>query len=169
MSSPSPENGHVCTKRRIAIYVSVSAVAVLILAGFTIWLYPILGGIAPGQQIKIDPDDRKQIALGKKVYEDRCAICHGAKLEGQPNWQERKPDGKLPAPPHDASGHTWHHTDEQLFTITKEGLSAIVPGYESDMPAFKETLSDSEIAATLAYIESTWPTDIRARQPQARK
>lgn len=169
MSSPSPENGHARTKRRIAIYFSVSAVAVLILAGFTIWLYPILDGIAPSQQIKIDPDDRKQVALGKKVYEDRCAICHGVKFEGQPNWQERKPDGKLPAPPHDASGHTWHHTDEQLFTITKEGLSAIVPGYQSDMPAFKETLSDSEIAAVLAYIESTWPADIRARQPQARK
>lgn len=164
---PSPANG-AARKRRTTIYVAVSASAILVLAFCMIWLYPIWGGILD-QQIKIDADDRQQVALGKKVYEDRCASCHGAKLEGQPNWQERKSDSKLPAPPHDASGHTWHHPDEQLFTITKEGLSAIVPGYESDMPAYKGILSDQEIAAALSYIKSTWSADIRARQPQKLK
>jgi hypothetical protein len=45
----------------------------------------------------------------------------GANLEGQPNWKERQANGRLPAPPHDASGHTWHHPDAQLFGITKQG------------------------------------------------
>ena len=33
----------------------------------------------------------------------------------------------LPAPPHNETGHTWHHPDEMLFAITKygrEGLDA---------------------------------------------
>jgi mono/diheme cytochrome c family protein len=98
------------------------------------------------------------------LYAAHCASCHGAQLEGQPNWQEAKPDGRLPAPPHDASGHTWHHSDRELFMITKSGMSAVVPGYESDMPAFEGMLTDEEIRAVLAFIRSTWPLQEREYQ-----
>jgi mono/diheme cytochrome c family protein len=111
-----------------------------------------------------DARDAKLVALGAEVYAVQCARCHGERLEGQRDWQQRLPNGRLPAPPHDASGHTWHHSDEQLFQITKEGLAALVPGYETDMPAYKGVLSDREIWAVLAYIKSTWPEEIRARQ-----
>ena len=77
---------------------------------------------------------------------------------------DRKPNGRLPAPPHDVSGHTWHHPNQQLMLITKKGLSAVVPGYQSDMPAFESVLSDAEIAAVLAFIQSRWPPDTRERQ-----
>lgn len=102
--------------------------------------------------------DPAQLALGQKVYAQHCAVCHGAKLEGQPDWRVRMPNGRMPAPPHDESGHTWHHTDEVLFRITKNGL---VPpyapkNYESDMPAFAGKLSDDEIWAVLAYLKSHW-------------
>ena len=114
--------------------------------------------------MKADPRDAKQVAQGKQVYADHCAACHGAGLEGQPDWRRRKPDGKLPAPPHDASGHTWHHSDAQLFDITKRGTAAIAgPGYQTDMREFGSLLSDAEIWAALAYIKSTWPPEIRAR------
>jgi mono/diheme cytochrome c family protein len=111
--------------------------------------------------------DVRQIALGTSVYADRCASCHGVNLEGQPHWTVRLANGRLPAPPHDASGHTFHHSDQQLFEITKNGPSAIVQGYESDMPGFKDILSDQEIWAVLAYIKSTWPERIRAIQERA--
>jgi mono/diheme cytochrome c family protein len=106
--------------------------------------------------------DPKQLALGASVYAQHCAACHGAKLEGQPDWQKRLPNGRFPAPPHDESGHTWHHPDEVLFGITKHGL---VPpyapaGYESDMPAFAGKLSDVEIRAVLAYIRSRWSGEV---------
>lgn len=74
------------------------------------------------------------------------------------------PSGRLPAPPHDATGHTWHHSDKQLFDLTRNGVANTLPGYESDMPAFKGVISDDEIWAVLAYIKSTWPPDIRERQ-----
>jgi mono/diheme cytochrome c family protein len=32
------------------------------------------------------------------------------------------------------------------------------------MPAYKDTLSDREIWAVLAYIKSRWPEEIRERQ-----
>jgi mono/diheme cytochrome c family protein len=111
-----------------------------------------------------DAADPKTIARGKQVYADHCAACHGANLEGQPNWRERRPDGKLPAPPHDASGHTWHHSDEQLFDITRRGTAALVGGnYQTDMREFGSLLSDADIRAVLGYIKSTWPPEIRAR------
>jgi mono/diheme cytochrome c family protein len=61
-------------------------------------------------------------------------------------------------------GHTWHHSDKQLFGMTKIGPAGLVPGYQSDMPGFKDILSDADILAVLSYIESTWPADIRERQ-----
>lgn len=111
-----------------------------------------------GDDPRADPRDSAKVALGAKVYAQHCAACHGARLEGQPNWRGRGPDGRLPAPPHDESGHTWHHPDRMLFAITKSGL---VPpyapkGYESDMPAFGGKLSDEEIWTVLAYIKSHW-------------
>lgn len=105
-----------------------------------------------------------QIAQGQQVYAANCASCHGAKLEGQPNWRRRLDNGRMPAPPHDETGHTWHHSDRILFSITKLGVTAIVSGYQSDMPAFEEVLTDDEIATVLAYIKSTWPERQRAAQ-----
>ncbi len=108
---------------------------------------------------------QSKILLGRSLYAQHCASCHGIKLEGEPDWQTPRPNGRMPAPPHDASGHTWHHSDDELFTITKKGLGAVVPGHESDMPTFESILSDDEIRTILAFIKSTWPE--RERDYQA--
>jgi mono/diheme cytochrome c family protein len=102
------------------------------------------------------------LSMGKNIYAQQCAVCHGAKLEGQPDWQRKLANGRFPAPPHDDSGHTWHHPDEVLFGITKNGLAPpyAPKGYESDMPAFAGKLSDEEIRAVLAYIGSHWSGEV---------
>jgi mono/diheme cytochrome c family protein len=102
--------------------------------------------------------DPVQVARGEKLYAQHCASCHSARLEGQAEWRTRLPNGRMPAPPHDESGHTWHHSDEVLFGITKRGLVPpyAPPGYESDMPAFGGVLSDDEIRAVLAFMKSHW-------------
>ena len=115
---------------------------------------------------RADAENAEQVALGKTIYAKHCANCHGDKLQGQPNWRIRRPDGRLPAPPHDETGHTWHHPDEHLFLMTKHGIKPPLapPGYESDMPAFDGVLTADEIRAVLAFIKSAWPPRIRERQ-----
>lgn len=112
--------------------------------------------------------DPNALLEGEQVYKTACASCHGANLEGQPDWRNRKPDGKLPAPPHDASGHTWHHPRAQLFAITKMGMlpPQAPDNYLSDMPAFGKSLSDKQISNVLDYIENTWPAEIRAKRAE---
>lgn len=112
-----------------------------------------------------DASNPELVAWGSEVYARHCASCHGAELQGEPNWTVRKADGTLPAPPHDVSGHTWHHSDAQLFEMTKWGTAAVVGGgYRTNMPGFADKLDDEEIWAVLAYIKSRWPTDIQAVQ-----
>jgi mono/diheme cytochrome c family protein len=139
--------------------VAISLGALLAVAAAALWL---AGGPEGG---RADPNDPAQVALGRIAYETHCASCHGRELEGQPRWRERLANGRLPAPPHDASGHSWHHPDRVLFEITRDGIAAHAPkGYESDMPGFGRVLSDAEIWAVLAYIKSRWPQEIRERQ-----
>lgn len=132
----------------------------LSIAAGAYWLFRPAGGA-----VDADPNDPVLVAAGQAVYAAQCAACHGAKLEGQPNWKTPNADGTLPPPPHDASGHTWHHPDAVLFRITRLGGQAVAPpGFASGMPAFGDKLDEREIRAVLAFIKSTWPEDIRARQ-----
>ena len=108
---------------------------------------------------------QQELSVGERVYAKSCASCHGANLEGQPNWRQRNENGRLPAPPHNVRGHTWHHDDETLFGITKLGTAEFTGlDIESDMPAFKDILSDDDIRAVLTYIKSRWSDRIRQRQ-----
>jgi mono/diheme cytochrome c family protein len=141
-------------------------VLIIVAAAVSAWSF-----ISQRDKSRADPGDRGLVARGQIVYERQCATCHGLRLEGQPGWQTRLPNERMPAPPHDASGHSWHHPDEYLFGVTKEGLvpgKYAPPGYQSDMPAFGDKLSDDDIWAVLAYIKSYWPGEIRRAQSARR-
>ena len=117
-----------------------------------------------------DSSDPVRIALGRDVYVQSCAACHGDNLEGQPNWRQRGPSGRLPAPPHDETGHTWYHPDQVLFEMTKYGTGRFLgESYKSDMPVFDGILSDAEIWATLSYIKSRWPAQFLAMQERTNR
>ena len=118
-----------------------------------------------GRMLTSDAASVAAIETGRALYAAHCASCHGTQLEGQPDWRTPLPSGRLPAPPHDANGHTWHHSDDLLFRIVKEGTASVVGGeYESDMPGFEDVLSDAEIRAVLAYLKSAWPERERTYQ-----
>ncbi len=138
----------------------------LILSVAVAWFWAGEGGIRFATEA--DHTDQRQVMRGKQIYEQHCARCHGVQLEGEPNWKTAKADGTLPAPPHDASGHTWHHTDKQNFAYTKYGAAGIgaPASFKSGMPAFEGVLSDAQIWDALAFIESTWPDDIHQRRPE---
>ena len=133
---------------------------------------PVLVLAACGEgKSRADPENAAQVASGKAIYAAQCASCHGANLEGQPNWQSRRSDGRMPAPPHDDTGHTWHHPDDILFGITKIGVRPPYgpPDYESDMPAFGAVLNDQQIWDVLAYIKSRWSPRVRQAQAQIQR
>lgn len=113
--------------------------------------------------------DNRDVTAGTELYAEHCAACHGANLEGQPNWRTPDEDGRLPAPPHDATGHTWHHDNALLFSYTKLGgaealASRGVTGFDSGMPSFQDVMTDSEIWDVLAFIRSTWPDEVKEIQ-----
>lgn len=145
---------------------AITGVLGILALGTGVFIYESL---MSSQPTYIDPSDQALVTLGKQIYVNNCAACHGAKLEGQPDWRMRRADGRLPAPPHDVTGHTWHHPDTVLIEIVKNGLvpgKTAPPGYVSDMPAYDKLLSDADIAAVLAYIKSSWPPKALAAQKE---
>ena len=154
MSLPRP------AKARAAIV--LGGVVLVIVAVAVLWRQ-----VQPAATIYLTPEDPTAVALGQTIYVEQCASCHGVNLEGQPDWRRRLPNGRLPAPPHDETGHTWHHTDDVLFALTQYGVEAFAPaGYESDMPAYEGVLTDDQIIAVLSYIKSTWPEEVQQRHDQ---
>lgn len=124
--------------------------------------------VATGAIAGHELDDRN-LTIGQSLYAEQCASCHGANLEGQPDWRTSDENGVLPAPPHDGSGHTWHHDNQLLFEYTRlggeEALAARgVTGFASGMPGFGDALTDDEIWDILAYIRSTWPDRVQEIQ-----
>ncbi|MEO1747290.1 MAG: c-type cytochrome [Pseudomonadota bacterium] len=112
--------------------------------------------------------DGRDIVTGATLYAENCASCHGADLEGQPDWRSPDENGVLPAPPHDETGHTWHHDNKLLFNYTKLGGAATMKArgfdFDSGMPEFQDSLTDAEIWNILAFIRSTWPQQVQDMQ-----
>jgi len=112
-----------------------------------------------------DANDTAMVSRGKRIYAVHCASCHGRYLQGQPLWQLVDDYAGRRAPAQDETGHTWQHSDEDLFEVTKYGRFASAPSrYVSYMPAFRDELSDQQILATLAFIKARWPLGLRVAQ-----
>ena len=117
--------------------------------------------------IALKHKDDAIIDLGRVVYAENCGSCHGIALKGAANWRQRDVDGYLPAPPHDETGHTWHHSDSYLFLMTKYGIEKMIgKSYPNNMPAYEDKLTDEEILAALSYIKSTWSKPIQRKHDQ---
>jgi mono/diheme cytochrome c family protein len=130
---------------------------------------PFLSELAgtPASEVQPLPElDAGEIALGQELYEIHCASCHGLELKGEANWQVQNEDGSFRAPPHDASGHTWHHSDDLLLQTMRLGGARLPDNIvgTSRMPAFEEVLDEQQMTAVITYIKSTWPEDIRLIQ-----
>ena len=125
----------------------------------SLWLY---NKQTPGPVIEAKENDIIRVEFVNNLDEASTIHWHGIKLEGQKDWMSRLPDGLMPAPPHDETGHTWHHSDKYLFMITKYGIEDIIgQKYPNNMPAYKDILSDKEIISVLSYIKSTWPNKVK--------
>lgn len=137
-------------KQRLSAALGIMAIAA------AVWAMQSCGGA--------DPIDD---SAGARTYANQCAVCHGARAEGAPNWQERDSSGALPAPPLDSAGHAWHHADGLLVRIVSEGCAAY-DGSSSpcNMPAFGDVLGDEEIRDVLEFMRSLWGDEERAFQEE---
>ncbi len=109
--------------------------------------------------------DPAQVARGREIYLESCASCHGTDAEGAPHWATPDPEGLTGPPPHDDSGHTWHHSDRVLYETIHMGMGdPLRPGSPLRMPAFGDKLSDAEIRAVVEYFKSLWAEEHRQYQ-----
>lgn len=76
--------------------------------------------------------------------------------QGASNWQRPGLDGKYPAPPLNGSGHAWHHPQFALKTTIREGTARL----GGNMQAWNDKLSDRDIDAVIAWMQSVWPEEI---------
>jgi mono/diheme cytochrome c family protein len=119
---------------------------------------------AANEPRQLDPDLVKE---GHAVYEQYCASCHGANAEGAPNWQQRDQQGELPAPPHNAEGHTWRHSDAELYGMVSKGWrDPFNKTTRLTMTPFGDVLSRHQIIAVITYLKTLWTTDERQFQAE---
>ena len=103
--------------------------------------------------------------LGRGIYAKQCASCHGARAEGAPNWQQPDAQGEMPAPPHDAEGHTWKHSDAMLYRIVMQGWrDPFNKTKRLTMPGFSGILSAAEVRAVITYLKTLWTPEQRRFQ-----
>lgn len=98
----------------------------------------------------------EQVTLGKEVFINNCAVCHGAKAEKTIDWKTKLADGSYPPPPLNDKAHAWHHPKWQLMKIINEGGAA----YGGKMPPFEKVLKQEEKKAAIAYFQSFWSDEI---------
>ncbi len=165
--APPPSGGDRAFSRRVVSLVPVIAAALVLSAcapgaSTDSTLVPSLtSGPAAEDSVPPTPQlDAARLEEGEALYGQYCASCHGADLSGDPEWKTPNADGSYRPPPHDSSGHTWHHSDRLLMTITRDGSD--FP--ESRMPPFGDTLTDEQITAIFEFIKASWEPQERDAQ-----
>jgi len=156
-------------KSRWVWYVLSLGTLIVLLTGIAFWWFT--RGRSQSQtgdgDALIQPLNPRLVEKGRGVYEANCAQCHGARAEGQPNWRQQNADSTYPPPPHDSTGHTWHHSDGLLYRIVRDGGSIYeTPGFKSAMPALGDRLSPEEMRAVISYLKSLWGPKERSFQAQ---
>jgi len=144
---------------RWALLTAVIAAGVGVGAGF-------LGAFLGDGLLQAPVLDPQVVAEGKFLYQENCATdCHGGMGEGQLGWEVPNPNGARGAPPHNSTGHTWMHSDLELYRAVRDGLPADErTGADSEMLPFRDELSPEQIRAVITYLKSLWTDGQRAYQ-----
>jgi mono/diheme cytochrome c family protein len=113
------------------------ALLLVIATGVTALLRPSL--LRPGGADAPSTVSATVVALGADIFQANCAACHGAEGQGH----------VLPsAPALNGSEHSWHHSDEQITQLLRDG--------GSQMPAVAAQWSDEEVEAVITYFKQWW-------------
>lgn len=143
----------------LGIALVASGIAIALYAASAVGAMDAIGAIVP----RLPFTSLSPLARGQQIYQASCVGCHGG------------PTGGTAAdypPGHNANGHTWQHPGCVLAEVVQMGQSAAIapvpratpPPAALAMPAFRDRLSDEEIADVLAFIKTMWRADQRASQ-----
>jgi mono/diheme cytochrome c family protein len=98
------------------------------------------------------------LQAGGKVYSTNCSTCHQATGKGQPG-----------AFPPLAGNAVVTGPADKVIHIVKNGLTGKISvngaTYNGQMPAWKGTLNDNDIAAVITYIRGSWGNKAGAVTP----
>jgi mono/diheme cytochrome c family protein len=142
----------------MVLVIGAGAIGLISISAFQSDSPVVINGTAVPAMPTLNSDQATQ---GAVLYAQSCASCHGLNLEGTLNWKKALPDGSLPPPPHDSSGHTWHHSDALLLRIIADGSDS---AFNSKMPAFKDKLTVDQMRLILDFIKTRWDKDKRELQ-----
>ncbi|MFT5196821.1 MAG: mono/diheme cytochrome c family protein [Cellvibrionaceae bacterium] len=164
-------NSNKKSKKRHGANVLGIPIWAIILVGVSVTALLAWGALSGSSQsvgVELTSAEIEQFAIGRQVYAQNCASCHGENLEGQPDWKLPNDDGTMKAPPHSEDGHTWHHSDAYLLDRIRNGTQLLDAATQnlSNMPAYDTILTDEEIDSVLAYIKNTWSPRIQEMQSQ---
>lgn len=101
-------------------------------------------------------NDVQQLARGKALFQQNCAVCHGAEAQGAFNWRTPGSDGKYLPPPLNGSGHAWHHPRAALQQTIRNGTIAI----GGSMPPWRDKLSAQDIDDLISWFQSLWSDEV---------
>ncbi len=146
-------------KKKIAIYSSV-VVAALVFAGCS-----SSSNSTGEEKVKNRWYTKTQLAKGKQVFQNNCAVCHGANAQSTPNWRKKLSDGTYAPPPLNGTAHAWHHPMKALVYTIKNGGKP----FGGKMPGFEKVLSKEEIKDAIAYFQNFWNDEIYQNWAQRSK
>ncbi len=86
------------------------------------------------------------LAQGEAVYSETCAACHGVEGEGNVG------------PALNGSMHSWHHMDDQLLSVIRDGIEG------TPMVGHGDHLTEDEIGAVISYFKAWWTPEQLAMQ-----
>jgi mono/diheme cytochrome c family protein len=95
---------------------------------------------------------QEQVAIGKPLYAEYCAGCHGDNGQGGENWDRPNKDGSYPPQPLNGSGHSWHHSRTSIEKTIAQGGTH--PG--ATMPGFADSLDKQQRQAVIAAFQDFW-------------
>jgi alcohol dehydrogenase (quinone), cytochrome c subunit len=107
---------------------------------------------APWQYVANTPaqsPSARNAVQGAQTFAAKCSFCHGPDGKGSNQW----------IPPLAGAASSLNSEDASQINVTLNGSARVVTRGMPDsyrMPAFREQLSDQDIADVLTYVRGTW-------------